>query len=66
MLVGLSYCPGQSFAGQAAFPAGKIIFEDKQARVTIIKTTVGVILKITIDKQGRVTVKELENDPQEH
>jgi hypothetical protein len=63
VVLGLSYCPGQSFAGQSPVPAGKIIFENKQARVIIIKTANGVILEITTDDQGRVTVKELENDP---
>jgi hypothetical protein len=65
VVLGLSYCPGQSLAGPSPVPEGKIIFEDKQARVIVIKTGNGVILEVTTDEQGRVTVKELEHDPTE-
>jgi hypothetical protein len=63
IVMGLSYCPGQSLAGQSPVPEGKILFEDKQARLIIIKTAHGVILEVTTDDQGRVTVKELEHEP---
>ncbi|MEW6077143.1 MAG: hypothetical protein AB1724_04995 [Thermodesulfobacteriota bacterium] len=63
IVLGLSYCPGQSLAGQSPVPEGTIIFEDKQARVIIIKTGNGVILEVRTDDQGRVTVKELEHEP---
>jgi hypothetical protein len=56
-------CPAQATAGQSKKPEGKVIFEDKKAGVKIIKTTAGVILKIITDKQGRVSVEELEHDP---
>lgn len=56
-------CPTQTKAGQSKKPEGKIIFQDKKAGVKIIKTTAGVILKIITDKQGRVRVEELEDEP---
>lgn len=56
-------CPAQANAGQWKNPGDKIIFQDKKAGVKIIKTKAGVILKIITDKQGRVRVEELEDEP---
>ncbi len=59
----VSALPGTLYAAQAELPAGRIVFEDKPAGVIIIKTPNGVVLKITIDEQGRKIIKEIKEEP---
>ena len=62
-VVVLLMLPGHVCAAKTWYPPGRILFEGEQSRVRIIKTPAGVILKITTDKQGRQTVKELDHEP---